>query len=1628
MKIPQKLFRGATSSKDKQGVALVTVLTVMALTTILVLTFFSLATSEHRASSTYSQGLQAQQVAEQAVNMVIAQIREATTIGTTNAWASQPGAIRNWDDTGTETFAYKLYSDDQMKVTDWADFQNDFIQMGAWDQMPNHYVDLNEPVIRGEKVYYPIVHPLASTVPNWPKPIGGDSNGVEGFSYNVTPQRSLPDGAFGTKAAGISQAQGHVAMPATWIYQLADGTLGVLAPGGVSDPDAESQFTPISGIGQPGENNRIVARFAFWADDETTKLNVNTHAGGLAWDVPRAGGELDMSMGRCQPAQKEWQRYPGHPATTHLIPALAPGVLDIVNDRDAMEMLFNIVPRVVPGGSESGTRLIDTRNDDPETGEANGLIPDVEPLFPSVDDLVMRSDRSQHQFPDAQGNPIQGTELSEYLERAKFFLTVTSRAPETNMFNQPRVAIWPIHNADYSNKTDYNKYLTAFDRLIHYCSSMGKAPGATGYPRNEYIFKRENEDSPTHDYVNILRNQEIYGYLADLMDRDIPGYGASLSSKYPDPGYRQILTEIFDYIRSTNLHDDSIFKEDFEKAYVRENTSDHATYTNPRSKTNKVVGMKGHGQVVPIQIPPPSGAATAPADTKGFGRFYSLGGVQVQVISCAEPGDGPIPANMGATSYGGSRDIAPSSIENWEGNPEDVVFKNFPPIPADFRPLQSLVNPRQQEVYLALEPEWLAELRLSSPSLYQAAFSENHWNWQLAYLDLAYYSGIMGDPNINRPGDPETLKFQRNALSPTQFQTYVANAVPYLPGSLRRNTNPFSAGATRLKGTEQLVQAALLFNLFTPSIGWSSINPDMEIEVERENGSSFIFSGHVPGELENGFLPIPAPVHFIGFENSPRDKWIFATNRTDTAWGGRRYGGTMPYEFLLSGDGRVNNRVSEALGIRPTPNNGHQFNKHGGRSRYTWLDRGYNLIPDALRNIKVAGDADEIAQSYRYDLITPPFKILGAVSAAGDNQGTGFSPGLVDFSGGRLTFRFYHGGEKSEESAPKGGANSLGVDGGELVQEIEVDVPDFNFQNGAGAERRPLMFDPAYRVDFIRDNGGRYNEFNTLAKDSFSFLERNNLGLDPGNPRVTNQSRISIGDSGDSPYAVGRFGQISVHARPSPFSITDIIQSVEIEHGDARLIAGKLSIPEGEGFKPHRNYYGESNPSTMAHSVTNAVGDDYSGAKIERDYLIIPDLPGPGGPYNGNRMPLPFGVLKSEEVQLYGDFDNGAGLMIDGPYINKPDEGNTNSLKTKFQREQTESWEERRDYGEFPYFSREWKHESGGPAYFSPNRLVSGPGMFGSLPTGLMENPPQPWRTILFRPSQSTGSQPGQLPHPGAGRDVNPSAVDPPDHMIMDLFWMPIVEPYAISEPLSTGGKVNINTEIMPYLHVNRDTAIRGVFRSEFMVCIPNQWHRDYKHNHGRGRGYHWRDRPTGGELQGKRLRTAILEDDTLQQFQDRFNLGRSMFKSATEITEIHLIPQEISVRLGYPGVGGIGTYVPSEDQMDDGSYWQDHALVGDNSREKPYTNIHNRITTKSNTFKVHYRAQVLKQSRRDDGAYDMWRPLFDSVQAEYRGSSIVERYVDPNLEAIPDFPNDRNRGLDEFYTYRVINPKRFAP
>ncbi|MCF6314138.1 MAG: Verru_Chthon cassette protein A, partial [Verrucomicrobiales bacterium] len=671
--------------QKKKGVALLTVLTVMSLATILVLTFFTMAQTELESATSYAQGMEAKHLSETAVNMVIGQIRKATTnYGSATrdyAWASQPGVIRNYDVAGTMSNGFKLYSDDKMvEQVEAALAGQDVAELSGWSSSPAIFVDLNEPVIRGNNVYYPIVDPRARSVQQ-----------IEGFDYNTAAVGQSPLAGAIRRADGQAEA---LPMPVKWLYQLEDGSMGYL--------DNSNRFVAIGGA-NPTEQNPIVGRVAFWTDDETTKLNVNTAAGGMVWDTPRTGGDIDRNFGRYQPAQKEWQRYPAHPATTSLSPVFFPNKPDIVFNRTAMDMLYELTPRVVGGGSRAGSV---------KATEPNGLVPDKDRLYASLDEFIMRPDRTENRFP---AEFMQGGDAAELLARSSFFLTATSRAPEVTLFNTPRVAIWPTYNK--RSQAD-EQYTTPFDNLIRFTAELGNNPGGGYVNKFQYYFQRENADSTTVDYNNIRRNRDLYAYLDTLMETNIPGFGGNFAAKYGDQNQNQLLTEIFDYIRSTNLFDDTIYP-NYLDAFTAANGQNHLTYTNYRLNDGNSRGLHmGHGQVTPIKI------NYQGVNTQGFGRFNTIVEVGVLLICNADGTPQPSAAAGGqnlptndrhfVTKTGGGGDIGvpyPEMARRAYSNfPEQLaVFQQTPPMNGTW-------------------PVWMSTLFATDPIAGAAAADDTNWN------------------------------------------------------------------------------------------------------------------------------------------------------------------------------------------------------------------------------------------------------------------------------------------------------------------------------------------------------------------------------------------------------------------------------------------------------------------------------------------------------------------------------------------------------------------------------------------------------------------------------------------------------------------------------------------------------------------------------------------------------------------------------------------------------------------------------------------------------------------------------------------------------------------------------------
>ncbi len=326
-----------------------------------------------------------------------------------------------------------------------------------------------------------------------------------------------------------------------------------------------------------GTANPIVGRIAFWADDETCKVNLNTASEGSFWDTPRVFSTYEkQNLANYQPAQKEFQRYPGHPATTSLSPILGQW-LPVTASYDSLKPYFEIAPRTKEGGSEGGTKLATTPIS--FTGADNKR------LYATVDEMEFD--------PDRQDLPDTGIALdADTVDQLRFFLTASSRAPDVNLFNKPRIGIWPLHESDDAN------HRTVFDRLIAFCGTVGGRP---------YYFQRKNANSSTDDLPSaatssgVGRNRALLNYLQKLSGEEIPGFGGKFSTKY-GTDRDQILTEIFDYVRSTNLID------------TNNGSATFQPYT-PKG-VSETTGTPGGGQVVPIY----DGAS----DTRGFGRFPTV--------------------------------------------------------------------------------------------------------------------------------------------------------------------------------------------------------------------------------------------------------------------------------------------------------------------------------------------------------------------------------------------------------------------------------------------------------------------------------------------------------------------------------------------------------------------------------------------------------------------------------------------------------------------------------------------------------------------------------------------------------------------------------------------------------------------------------------------------------------------------------------------------------------------------------------------------------------------------------------------------------------------------------------------
>ena len=658
---------------SESGVALVLVLGMLVLLSGLLLAFLTTATTERTATQSSSDGASARQIADSTINLVIGQIRDATSATKPNGdineamtWASQPGAIRTYSgeigttntskypagggtypsyQTGKDDYVFKLYSSDRLKVTSDAYSNNDLPEevgvINDWDRLdPNpEYVDLNEPILSPRpdadesgftvEPRYPIIDPRAMYTRddrNNPDP---RSSAVEGFDARLTFDATLKmtDG----KGNKSSEPVPYLPMPVKWLYVLRDGSMG---------PASRATAT-----------NPIVGRSAFWSDDESCKLNINTASEGTFWDTPTASsiqesgklngnsGSIDysghkLSFGASQPVKGEYQRYPGHPMTTCLSPVFGwlygltsatPVYPDYTPYTRFKEAIYDISP-FIPNGRPTTQGA--TWNSDPDapTNQQNGFylkdpqgnwtpnaVVSTKHLYATVDELLFQPERNTF-----GGNPkglLNGALTPQALEKVRFFLTATSRSPELNLFGRPRVTVWPVA-AEYDLRTN-------FDDLFAFASTIYKTPTNDVSKDKRYHLTRSNaksdrEDLPDSETGKNAQNRKMMNYLKEMTSatRPIPGFGGSFKTKY-GLDRDQILTEMFDYMRTVNMTDTgtasrtgNIFVPYTPRFYPDGIVHD---YTR-RARSNDWAG-----QVTPLKDPDGT-----PNGNMGLGRFLTI--------------------------------------------------------------------------------------------------------------------------------------------------------------------------------------------------------------------------------------------------------------------------------------------------------------------------------------------------------------------------------------------------------------------------------------------------------------------------------------------------------------------------------------------------------------------------------------------------------------------------------------------------------------------------------------------------------------------------------------------------------------------------------------------------------------------------------------------------------------------------------------------------------------------------------------------------------------------------------------------------------------------------------------------
>jgi uncharacterized protein (TIGR02600 family) len=1463
--------------KTKRSFSLVLVLLVLALISILIISFFSGVSSDLSSTTAYANGNGTRELADNVVQLMEAQIKGATTapVDSTGAvhtfsnglpfsWASQPGMIRTYTAGGTGLMFYKLYSSDNMRTV-WnnstayaAAMTDDLSTMDMQD--PSKFTDLNSPVtatINGASTtVYPIVDPIAL-----------NSDKVAGFSVNSATSPN--------NVAGVTYNPGSsLPMPVRWLYKLQNGALVAAPTGGTTGT------VNLSTLGANAANP-IVGRVAFWTDDESSKVNINTAGEGTYWDTPRfcAMQETttvpnpalttatfttsypypEYALAASQPVQYEFQRYPGHPAQVALSPIFSNLTVQYSTPASLAAAMAGITPFLAPGGSEAGTLTITQAANLNAAGVLNLAGATRKSLYATVDEFLYGTGAPTAAPKRPYTDTSQVAVTPSWVQASKFFITANSRSPELNLFGMPRIACWPISSTlNLANNPSTNQYTSVFDRMIAFCSSLNSGTSSTpSYA--PYYFQRLEPNDTSYDYANITRNQQLYSYLQNLTSQPVPGFSsgnsATILGKYPGNGTAsdrdQILTEIFDYIRCTDLCDPFLYNN-------LSTRSDTYAVTFPATGS----GNNTMYPVTPIQI----------GKTMGFGTAPIIDQVGICLISV----------------FDGNRLDYGKTITTGSTNTAATV--SAPYVNTGTLGTYNVANETPAPNYATI----MAAAGMST----NAPLSTTQQILQAAVVMQAY------QPTFGNPGTCPVMYLNMKGLNSITFT-----------GAGCNNPNPFSAEINNMNLCVQNANSPVQGPIFGPTTfatGEGQIGTSIATYMNPTTTFAYT-SPTVPSGTVNYYPGVSLP--FVVDSSKGTSLTVGSPSTTST--------GPITISMLAANTtgGRINTPSV------PVTGNAYQTLNFGfPTNTATPATNGAMVMP--LPSMEVSEDPTNAPST-------------GSYAWGFQHRIVGDNPNYGTFS----AFQPY----------PTPNTNAVFV-GDSSIWGHDDCVKSFFLVNHGDSRLIAASANPALNPTCIRS-------YLTSTSDSPSASYTSPLCQFSHyfNSKFQKQEYYN-------PLATGNANAVPAANQPNPATLTYIDLSTTYL---PNLTVGSLTSSPAV-----QTYYGSQYPE-------------------DSQRPIVPMAPWSGWPTSSPGSPNEANVYEN------GDFDNNIAWWIDGPSINRPDEGDSGGAGNYL-----------------PYFSDHNTYRSDtaalGATYFTPNRIMPSPGMFGSLPTGVMSN--IPWQTLLFRPQPVvSGSAANYYAHTEAAvpaySDAGYNAYTTlPDHLFLDLFWMPIVEPYAISDSFSTAGKINMNYQIEPFSYIDRNTSLVCLLKNERIPAVPDTADWYYK---GQALGY---------SLPMTNFRLSINPAEsggTLRQFLARFNAG-DIFRSASEICDIFLVPNSTT--------GATGTFANDAAAT---SFWATHRLTGDNSRERPYTNLYERLTTKSNTFTIHMRVQSLKQSPASRAA-GIWVEGADTIEGEYRGSSLIERYLDPNSTP-PDYAtNTATPGtagnLDSNYKFRIVRTTQFVP